>query len=338
MLENTILLPSAWKGGDLHEEDWIIDLPDPLVEELTNAAKLLHGRGLSFKQANAGDYRLESWQSVLNEIRERIEGGLGFTLLRGLPAENGLDLARLYLWGLGCHLGFPEPQDAVGNLMHDVKDTGNTLSNPDIRLYQTNLALSYHNDGADAFILMCCHAAQRGGETKLVSALSVFNTILECRPDLACVLQQPFYFDARGQQRPNSPLFQRVPVFVYHKGYLNVLYKREYIESAQRFPEVPELTPQQIEAMDMMDRLCDELALGFVMKPGDLIIANNYELLHARSAFQNGGMIKEGRHMLRLWISLPNARPLPAVFGDTREFCHSYARRCEPVVSLPLRV
>ena len=160
MLEKTILLPSAWKGGDLHEEDWIIDLPDPLVEELTNAAKLLYGRGLSFKQTNAGDYRLESWQSVLNEIRERIEGGLGFTLLRGLPAENGLDLARLYLWGLGCHLGFPEPQDAVGNLMHDVKDTGNDLSDSDIRLYQTNLALSYHNDGADAFMLMCFRAAK----------------------------------------------------------------------------------------------------------------------------------------------------------------------------------
>ena len=41
LLEKPILLPSAWKGDGLHEEDWIINLPDPLVEELTVAANEL---------------------------------------------------------------------------------------------------------------------------------------------------------------------------------------------------------------------------------------------------------------------------------------------------------
>ena len=125
-------------------------------------------------------------------------------------------------------------------------------------------------------------------------------------------------------------------MFVYHEGYLNVLYKREYIERVQRFLDVPELSPLQIEAMDMKDHFCEDFSLGFVMKPRDLIIANNYELLHARLAFKNGRMIKEGRHMLRLWISLPNARPLPTVFGGTREFCHSYALRFAITVSSAL--
>ena len=33
------------------------------------------------------------------------------------------------------------------------------------------------------------------------------------------------------------------------------------------------------------------------------------------------------RHMMRLWLTIPNGRPLPPVFANTREFQHSYARR-----------
>ena len=44
---------------------------------------------------------------------------------------------------------------------------------------------------------------------------------------------------------------QAVPIFSYHRGKLNVLYKRRFIETAQRFPEVPRLTARQIEALDI---------------------------------------------------------------------------------------
>jgi hypothetical protein len=63
------------------------------------------------------------------------------------------------------------------------------------------------------------------------------------------------------------------------------------------------------------------------MEPGDIIVANNYDILHGRSAFDNAETEAEPRHMLRLWLSLPNGRPLPPIFEQTREFYHSYTRR-----------
>jgi hypothetical protein len=261
-------------------------------------------------------------------MRSSLEGGLGFALIRALPLTDvSADTARLMLWGIGQHLGYPEPQDAAGNLLHDVKDTGKDLATNNIRAYQTNLPINYHNDGADAFMLLCCTAAETGGRSRLVSAISVFNEILARRPDLARRLQEPFDFDARGQERPDAPPYQRVPIYNFYEGYLNVLYKREYIDLGQRFPGVPSLTTQQVEALDLMDSICDEFSLEFVMEPGDILVANNYDLLHGRSAFQDARANTQGRHMLRLWLSLPNGRPLPPIFENTREFYHSYTRR-----------
>ena len=63
------------------------------------------------------------------------------------------DIATLF-WGLGTHLGTPEPQDVAGNLFHHVRDTGRDLSQDDIRKYQTNQDIPFHNDGSDIFLLL----------------------------------------------------------------------------------------------------------------------------------------------------------------------------------------
>ena len=46
-----------------------------------------------------------------------------------------------------------------------------------------------------------------------------------------------------------------MPIFNFHAGYLNVLYQREYIDLALRFPQVPALTQQQTEALDLLDAI-----------------------------------------------------------------------------------
>ncbi|MEE2658866.1 MAG: TauD/TfdA family dioxygenase [Candidatus Latescibacterota bacterium] len=312
----------------MNDESWTITLTPEQLEEL-DAVITPHVVGRDWRSSPEPSLHLLSWTSLLGDLCQRLEGGIGFARLRGLDLwQHSVDEARWMLWAIGTNLGHPEPQDAAGNLLHDVRDTGRDLSGDDIRSYQTNLPINYHNDGADAFMLLCYRAAGRGGSSRLVSAVSVFNIILQRQPELATVLQQSFHFDARGQQSPGAPPYQRIPIYSFFQGHLNVLYKREYIDLAQRFPEVPELTPAQVEALDLMDEICDELAMELVMEPGDIIVANNYDVLHARSAFEDiVGESVEGRHMLRLWLSLPNGRPLPPAFEHTREFFHSYRRR-----------
>ena len=87
------------------------------------------------------------------------------------------------------------------------------------------------------------------------------------------------------------------------------------------------MSQEQLAALDLLDEVCDEFALEFEMQPGDILVANNYDLLHGRSSFQDDDSPDQARHMLRLWLTIPNGRPLPPVFENTREFHYSYVRR-----------
>ena len=40
------------------------------------------------------------------------------------------------------------------------------------------------------------------------------------------------------------------------------------------------------------------------------------------------------RHMLRLWLTIPNGRPLPPHYADTREYAQTYRQRM-PGVAVP---
>jgi hypothetical protein len=143
------------------------------------------------------------------------------------------------------------------------------------------------------------------------------------------VLQQPFAFDARAQQASGKPRVQAVPILCHHAGRMHAIYKRAYIHLAQRFEEVPRLTTAQVEAMDLVDALCNDpdFHLSFEMEPGDIQFGSNHAVLHSRTEYVDHADPAQKRHLLRTWLTLPNGRPLPPEYAETREFSHTYARR-----------
>jgi hypothetical protein len=177
-------------------------------------------------------------------------------------------------------------------------------------------------------MLLCIRAAQSGGTSKLMSVGALFNEMLRRRPDLARVAQEPFHFDSRAQN-PADLKIQSVPILTWYAGRLNALHKRRYIETAQRFPEVPRLTPQQLEVLDLIDEICADPAghLSFDMQPGDMQIASNFSILHSRTEYQDFPEADRRRLLLRIWMTLPQGRPLPQVYASTREFGQTWQRR-----------
>ena len=311
-----------------NSEDWIITLTPAQSAELTAAGSNADWAANEDKlySVTHSDFPLPTLNRVCDDITRRLEGGPGIVLLRDFPVTRHADQdLELLLWGLGTYLGAAEKQDRDGLLLHRVQDTGRDINDSNVRYFQTSHDLSFHNDGADAFMLLCVRTADRGGKSRIVSSVAAFNRIVDEAPDLALILQQPFHFDLRGQQEPGNLPYQSIPIFNFYKERLCTLYKRQYIDSAQRFTEVPPLTAEQRSALDLMDAVCADLAFEFEMRPGDVLLANNYDVLHARSAFANS-KTASGRLMLRLWLSLPNGRALPPAFAATREFQHSYAR------------
>jgi hypothetical protein len=323
--------PAAWTAADLADPGrWSHCLDAAERDEVLAAVDHARATGKPLLELHAADVPLPRLGARMAALREVIEGGIGFHLLRGLPMEAlGDEGTRIAFWGLGCHLGFPEPQDRAGNLLHDVRDTGKAFRDEaSLRKYQTSEHIDFHNDGADAFMLCMVRGAATGGESLLVSAVTVFNEVLRTRPDLARVLQEDFVADTRGQRRDGAAV-QVMPIYSYHGGHLTANLKKDYIHAAQRFDHVPRLTPAQDEALDLLERLCADprFCLEFNLRPGDVEFGNNYVTFHARRAFRDAAPHTPGRHLLRLWLSLPRGRALPPCFEGSREFGATYARR-----------
>ena len=54
-----------------------------------------------------------------------------------------------------------------------------------------------------------------------------------------------------------------------------------------------------------------DLRLDMNFMPGDIQFLHNHTILHARSAYEDWPEAQRKRHLLRLWLSPPGARPLP---------------------------
>jgi hypothetical protein len=328
---------SVWRAADLAaDQGWVLDLnPDDQAEILL---ALAHVRRLALDHIDRDNFILPVLGPRLDAVIDEIEGGRGVSLIRGVPIE-GLALPELekLFWGLSCHIGHPEPQDGGGRRLHHVRaeqafaskaaaDAAFQASN--LRGYQTNIELQFHGDGSDVLFFLCRRAGRSGGLSRVASAATAFNAVLARDPALAAALQQPFWFDVRGELGPDRPC-QVAPIFSWYEGRLSMLYKRGYIALAQRLPGVPPLTALQVAAMDALDEAlaAPGAAYEFMMRPGDIEIANNYNVLHARTAFVDHDEPEQRRHMLRIWSTLRrNRRPLPPALRETREFRASWRR------------
>jgi hypothetical protein len=170
----------------------------------------------------------------------------------------------------------------------------------------------------DIVALLCLRRAKAGGLSTIVSSMTVHNVMAARRPDLLARLFQPVAVDRRGEVPKGKEPFYEAPVFNEHAGYLSVLYSRLHINSAQCFPEARRLTLEDIEALDMFGELAGdpELRLDMNFMPGDIQFLHNHTILHARSAYEDWPEIERQRHLLRLWLAPPGARPLPPVFSE----------------------
>ena len=311
--------PSAWRGDDLRRTDaWIQTLTASELSELHRALARVHARALTLPEIGRDDFPLPTLGPRLEALRHELLHGRGFALLRGLPMERYApeDAAAMY-WGIGAWFGRARSQNAKGHLLGHVRDVGYDLADPNVRTYQTTKRQYYHTDSVDLVALLCVRKAKSGGLSSLVSSVTAYNEMLARRPDLLPALFEPFYVDRRGEVPPGMAPWFALPIFNWHAGLLTTIYVRRYIESAQRFPEVPRLTPQQIEALDVLDAILEDpsVHLQMAFEPGDIQIVHNHQILHDRTEFEDWPDPARKRHLLRLWLCPPDGRPLPPAFA-----------------------
>jgi hypothetical protein len=308
--------PDAWSGAEMAKnDDWIHHLTDDEIAELEAASRAVMDSGADLLDIGRDEFPLPTFGATVLEMRNELLRGRGFVLIRGLPVEHlGREMAGIAYWGIGAHLGHARPQNAHGHLLGHVRDIGyDSLKNPEHRIYQTTQRQYYHTDTADIVGLLCLQQAKSGGASSIISSVSIYNEMLRADPDLTAVMFHPFYIDHRGEVPPDSPPYYPVPTFNYVDGRLSSLYVRQYIESAQRFPDVPRLSDKQIAALDLMDAVMydGDLALEMHFRPGDIQILHNPQIFHGRLPFEDWPEPERKRHLLRLWLCPPDGRTLP---------------------------
>ena len=318
----------VWRGEELaRSTDWIRTITPAEIDELDAALHAVRQRGLGWPAMTRDDFPIPRLARSLAEVAEELENGRGLVLLRGVPVSRYTeDELRILYWGLGLHLGTPRYQNGNGELIGDVRDENrlygavrevNPMKAGEPRTSRNKARsagpLRFHTDRVDVVTLLCVRPALKGGLSKVVSSAAVYNTILDRRPDLHALLCAPYYHVREGEAGGKQHYYT-MPVFGLRDGRLTSQYSRTFVENAQGLPGVPPLTAAQNEALDLWAEVCEELCYGMDMRAGDLQLLNNHLVYHARTTYEDDPRPDHDRFLMRLWLSMPNSRALPAGF------------------------
>jgi hypothetical protein len=298
--------PAVWRSGELRRSEWSITMSDVQREVIAESARAALHDGIRPAELTREQFPLLSMEESVAHWSRMLSDGRGFVLLRRFPVdlltEDEIELAYV---GLGVHLGQPVSQNAAGELLTHVRDDRLPESGPRVRLYRTRKRQDFHTDGADIIGLLCLHRARSGGESLLASSGAVYNELLRRRPDLLEVLYQPMFWDRQGDDAAGGRPWFALPPITDLDGVPRLFYIGWYIRDAQRHPEVPRLTSEQLEAMELLETIANDPTFHLQMdfEPGDVQLLNNGRILHAREAYEDDDDPAERRHLLRLWLA-----------------------------------
>ncbi|EXG81607.1 TauD/TfdA family dioxygenase [Cryptosporangium arvum] len=312
--------PSAWRGDQLqHDRSWIYHLTEEQIAELEAVGRKFVLDDPDLRTVTREDYPLPVCAPAIEQWGHDMSRGRGFVLIRGLQTElysDALSGAIFYLTGL--HLGSPMQQNGMGDLIdHVVATSDKTMDDPTARSSRVRDKLVFHSDSSDAVALFCLRPAKQGGASSLVSGAQIYNEIVARRPDLAPLLLEPVHFDWRRQDS-NAPSNTYVsPIVSIVDGVCSIYAGSTYILTAQNYPEVPKLTPEQLEVIAMFDAITYEpgMALDMDFQPGDIQWVSNFAALHSRTEFTDHPEWQRRRHLLRLWDERDRDRPRVPNFG-----------------------
>jgi len=322
--------PRGWTSEDARRDtSWLQRLSADEVAGFDAALAHAKATGKSWLAMTPDDFPLDdAARSALRRAFATTQGRWGLCLLKGFPVDRWSEEdSKLAYWGMGLHAGVARTQNPASQYMNDVRDEGAEYkaATGRSRGYNTKAGLDFHMDSSDVVALLCRRTAKTGGESLVASTIAVAEELGRRRPDLLEVLKQPFYHHYQGSQDPLQPPYYACPIIGSDPEHFTMRVNRKNIVAAERdFPELPRVTPEQWEALDLLEKLMADPRWCFRMQleQGDMQIVNNYAIVHSRTPFADFDEPDRKRHLLRLWLAVPGSQPLPAdwaeYFIDTR--------------------
>jgi hypothetical protein len=247
---------------------------------------------------------------ILAAIKHEIIHGRGVVIIQGLsPDRFSPDELERICWGFGTHWGSAHSQsldgDRLGRIRNENVEEG----------YKSTGELTFHCDLFQILALMCVQRAESGGLTRLANSLAIHNAILKARPDLLPALYRGFYYatEAANEVISRTP----IPVFSCREGEVSCMYLSGYMRKAATLMNVA-LPADLAEALELFDRVAEQLSVEFLLEPGEMLVCHNFSTLHSRTSFTDSEQRK--RYLLRLWLSLPDGRPFDRTVAERGDY------------------
>lgn len=287
----TITTGAYWSGPQMVKQQhrWKFRLSDSEIAAIKADVRAAVSLDKPLNKYTASDLPLSFLRHNISMWRHSLDprnsDGLGVVVISGLPVhEWTVEDSKLFWWCFGLHLGIPGAQNGHGELIGNIKNEfhssevkQNRAPIGEVRQYRTNEAIGFHCDAADVVGLLCLRSAGiTGGRSRLASSVTVFNTLLQRRPELVPLLFKPTPLDTRGDG--GVKWFYVTPA-AYFKGILRTFWHTEYFLSAYQHKSAPTGPSKQLqELVSVYDSIANEpenyLELDF--NEGDIQLISNH--------------------------------------------------------------
>jgi len=306
--------PWVWKADDITKrDDWIYWLGKADIQKIEAAVISVKKREIKLEDVEKTDFSLPGMEKKFSQMREDLANGLGFFLIKGMPVNqfNQEDL-EIALWGIGTHLGVGVSQSFRGDRLGHVMDMSHT---GDVRRsYRSPRPLRMHADPVDVVGLLCHKKAKKGGLSLIASSMAVYNSIREEKPNYLPTLFEGFRYRSTEEPPSGDPIVtpHKVPVYGTVDNRQVCFFNGPPIERWIKTNEKPG-DPETIEAYEYFHKTTaeEELVYKMDLEIGDIQFLNNRFVLHGRTAFEDYKGLDQKRHMLRLWLMIPEWTQLP---------------------------
>ncbi|MEO8203405.1 MAG: TauD/TfdA family dioxygenase [Betaproteobacteria bacterium] len=310
-LDHVVEGKKAWVRADLAEEDWLFRLPAECLAEVREAAEKLRAHPTPPEQLDASQFRLAACTRLMARVAHALDEGARFAIVDRLPLDEfSEDMGKGIYWLLSSMIARPVEQKLTGVRTYDVRDTGmKAAAGSGVRPDQTNMEQYFHNDNSynttppEYVGLLCVRPARSGGISHVINFYTVHNELLRTRPEVLPRLYRPFWFDRQKEYLPGEPQVIREPMFAYSEGRLRARLGLFQIQSGYTLMNEP-VDDEAVAAIAALKEVFAKRALtfDFTLERGQMQFANNRELCHRRTGFEDFDDPAGKRLLVRVWL------------------------------------
>ncbi|KAF3012309.1 hypothetical protein E8E14_000041, partial [Neopestalotiopsis sp. 37M] len=277
----------AWTGNDWkNEQDFVYQLSENDLLELRSSLAAFKALELDGDFINSKNFSLPTLGPKLEDIRQTIYDGRGFSVIRGInPANFSIeDLTMIWL-GIQTHVADQRGcQDHKGNMIVHIMADDSSKHKIGHHRHSTS-AITFHTEEAgDIASWLTRSTAASGGCCIIASAYHVYNVLAAQRPEIIRTLAKsnwPFAF----------PHFQCRPILFHENSRIIMNFGRVPLLGNATHPRsehLPQIRDSQKEALDLVEAIARATQLEIKTQPGDMHFVNNLAILHRREQFTNG--------------------------------------------------